>query len=417
MPDYKKKKSHKGSLKNKITDNTNNIKMHRIRSSIKEQDEMVPKVIRGKKLQTKFKIRVLFCIVSILLICFIVAHFLFPVGIFETLNNFISSAGSGKYPITVGEGTSIDVVSRDNYYYLLNQTNLVSISNSGKIISDRFHGYSNPCIKTSNTRAIIFDQGNESYSISTVKKELKSNTESSKIITANISDSGYYVIASYSDEYASKFTVYNKKFNAVFTWNCAKELINSVCISPNGKKIAVSTMNGNNGEISTKLYLFNINNTDPTNTFDYENESIYSVEANSKGVYVLSSKGYDFIRWSNGNKSENKSDYQVSGFRISDSGAIVILNRESDLRDNTIKYLSKKGESLFEFKFYGNINDIKLKNSHVYLLGDSNAYIYDVKGNLISSCECGYGAKFLAVTGTHSIDTVLDNSIQSFEIK
>ncbi|MCQ2455273.1 MAG: DUF5711 family protein [Clostridia bacterium] len=413
MPKYQKKKHSKLSVP------LPKIKADKDFEIVTSQQRKAsnPRVIRGNKPKSNLKIKVFLGAVSLAIILLIITLFAFPVGIIETFNNFSASIGSGEYPIKLSGTKIINAVDNDNYFYALTDLNLYTVSNSGKIINSVNHGYSNPVIKVSKTRVLIYDQGQNVFSVFTANKQILSKTLKKDILCSDISDSGVFAIATLSDSYASTVTVYSKKASPIFTWNCAKGTINAVSVSPNGKRIAVSTIAAVNGELSSKIYIFSVKKTDPQNTIEYENKSVYSLSSNSKGVFCVTNNGYDFFKWSNSKKIEEKTDFKVEFFRTSSYGAISVFNRENDRGDNKIRIIKNNGKKKNEFSFKGIISDIRQNGSHIFIISEGSCYIYNLKGKLVSSAKLQNDFHFIIPSSSRTANLISDNIIENNDIK
>ena len=415
MPDYKKKKhkkitSHKS--KNDFADINNDFEV-KFKSGNENNIAKKPKVIKGKKEFKRARIKVLLTVALAILLIFSVAMLIFPVGVSETLSDFILSIGSGEYPIEITGSKVLSVETNDNYYYVLSDLNLYAVSNAGKQINSFNHGCSDPVLSVSDTRALIYDQGQKTYSVFTLRKKIVSKTLKYNIICADVSDSGRYALATHSDSYSSTVSVYNKNGDTIFTWNCAKDLINSVTLSPNGKRLAVSTVNAVNGELSSKVYIFDIKKTDPQNTFDFADKTVYSITSNRKGIYLVSNSGYIFIRWSGGEKTDENTKLQIEFFRQSSKGAIIVENRTTDRSDNKIILLKKDGQLDNSFVFSGNIGDIRQNGSHIYIISDGFVYVYNTKGEFVSSTKCDHDIRYIIPTGSRNAALISDSLINS----
>ncbi len=420
MPEYKKKKTHSkkrtnSKVKNSpVKDNHFNIKMKP--KSAKSADIQPVKVIKGKKLKVKFRLKALGILAGALLLFYLLSFLIFPVGLGETFNNLIKPIGSGEYPLEISGTSVLDVVSMNNYYYTLTDSALYTVNHSGKVINTFSHGYSAPVIKTSKTRALIFDCGQNNLSVYALDKKIVSKENKLKIICADISDSGAYAVAFYGEDYTSVLKVYNKKGKEIFTFNCAKDLISTVSISPNGKKVLITTVNAQNGDLKYTLRFFNVKKTDPEKVVDLSDKTVLNTQANSKGVYVITNKGCTFEFWRNKDSVDTDFALSVDTIRNTKSGAILLLNTKGNKNDNKIVYLTKKGEKKYEFSFNGIVSDIRLSGSHIYIISESRLYIYDIKGKLIGSSVCDFMYKKLGVTGAHSIVGVSDSKIKDFNI-
>ena len=177
MPDYKKKKVNrlKGAPRLKKSKRAappeeNDIVMtstpakRQIKPPKAEKPVSSMRVVNGKKLERKRKLRISFSAVAIVSVIALILHLILPVGIFENIQNLTAIIGSGSYPAEISGTEVLNTVSRGNYYYVLTDTRLNAYSGGGKEIFSYSHGFENPVLKTSKTRAMVFSQGgNDAY--------------------------------------------------------------------------------------------------------------------------------------------------------------------------------------------------------------------------------------------------------------
>ncbi len=423
MPDYKKKHRSKLSKaptpkkRNKrVLENTEDIKMSSGAKPQQPSNEM--RVVKGRKLAQQRRSRIILGTVAFLAAVFLLFQLLLPAGIFETVGNLFALIGSGSYPIEFESNDSLNSISRGQYYYLLTDTEIKAFSNAGKEIYSYAHGFENPVLKTSATRALVFEQGGTDAFVFDLNS-LKSTVKTKKnIITASISDSGTYALVTHSDNYASAVSVYSKKNKLLYEWYSSDGTVNNVAIAPSGKKIAVSLFTSNVGQYNSKLSVLTFDSATPEFSKTYEGTLIYTLDTFSKrGFSVLTLEGYQFIKWSNYQLKEYSDEYTASMFRASSRGSVVVFNRESDKTDNRIAVFSARGELEYQFKFNGLISDIQLSHGHIYCISDTKIYIFDEQGNVIRSAECGFGAVRIAVIGTNSVAVITDNKIEKIKLE
>ena len=437
MPDYKKKKVHKKlSSKRKNSPYNLNKRKSDINGSNKENydikmspldnsDDLASssrdsiKVIKGKKLERRRRFRIFLSLIATVLLVYIILSFTLPVSVGENLGNFAATIGAGEYPAEIYGTETLDTASKKLYYYVLTDTNLSAFSSSGKDILSISHGYSKPILKTSETRALIFDQGGNSLKIYNLKKKITEYTPKKPIITADIARNGSYAVALYSDSYASTVNVFSKSGKLFFEWNSAKDTVNAVTLSPDARYLAVSVFGASGGNLVSKVSVFDTNNksADPVFSYDISDGMVYSLTSGKKGFTVATSDGVSFITWSDFSKTEKKSDRQLSCLRSSSQGIVAVFNLNSNKSDNIISVISPKGESISEFKFNGLISDIRFSNGHIYCISEAKAYLYDKTGKLLCTSDCGFDAFKIAVTGSTSIAAISDSQIQKIKFE
>lgn len=413
MPDYKRKKvkrffGHKKSRAKHETKSTAP-KFKNKSSGIVPENEI--KVVRGTKIKRQRKIRFLVGFVALICIVGIILNLALPVGLYENIVNFTATIGFGSYPTSVSGGNVINAISGGSYYYILTDTNIMACSNSGKIIFDELHGFSNPVLTTSNTRALIYDQGGKTAYIFNLNGKINTIQTEYEIITASISREGDFAIATHSDRYTSVATVYNKNAKKIYTWNSAKDIINNVLVNTNGKKLAITTINATSGKYDTKLMILDFKSADPIHTLNLEGSLPLSLLNTGKGISVVCSDKYKFVSWSKFNTNDLSASGEVNVLRNSKNGVLLVFNRANDRSDNTIVLLSKKGEKVSEFKLNTTITDIQYKNGRVYVLSDTSVTIYDKNGKILRQDECEYGIKKIAVISANTLAVISDNEI------
>ena len=431
MPDYKKKKVNRlrGAPRPKKTKHSampenEDIVMTRTpakrRSTPKKAEKPLTnmRVVNGNKLLRKRRLSISFMGVAVAAVIALVLHLILPVGIFENVQNLTALIGSGSYPAEIAGTEVLNAVSRGNYYYVLTDTRLNAYSNGGKEIFSHSHGFENPVLKTSKTRAMVFSQGgNEAYIYNLA--ELKNTVGTEKeIITANISDSGVYALVTRSDSYASVVSVYNKNDKLIYEWYSSEDTVNNVAVSPNGKKIAVSAFNATSGDYNAKVCVLTFDSATPEYNEGYSGAPIYSIDSTGNaGFSVITENAVQFISWSKYKKTEYKNDYSAAMFRSGTNGSVAVFNRSSDKTDNRVAVFNSRGKLKSEFEFKGIIGDIEIRGGHIYCISDTFVYLLSESGEVLRKAECGFGAVRISVTGTNSVAVVTDNQIYRIQLE
>ncbi len=413
MPDYKRKKFKKSSKHNKIK--TNSTKASKKNIGVVPENGI--KVIRGSKFKRKEKFKIALGAISLIFIFCLVLSLVLPVSLYENTVNFVSGLGFGSYPLSLSGGVTYNSVSNGSHYFVLTDTNIAAYSNGGKIIFDELHGFSNPILVASSTRALVYDQGGKTAYIYNLSGKINTVDTDNEIITASISRNGDFAIATRSDKYTSVATVYNSKFKKVFTWNSAKDIINNVLVNSTGKKLAVTTLNAVSGQYETKLLIFNFKSADPIYSLDLQGSLPLSLINTGKGISIISVDKYKFLHWSKFDTNEISISGEINLLRKSTNGVLLAYNRANDRSDNTILLISNQGKKISDFKINNTIIDIQYKNGRVYSASDSVVTIFDKNGKILRHGECVYGTQKISVISSHSVAAITDSEIFNTEIK
>lgn len=420
MPDYKRK--HRSRFKSAPKVNKKRVKKTDYSSDIEMsqsgQKKQKMRVVKGKKLEQKRRFKALFYLTCILLSIFFVAQLIMPAGVFETVSNSIAVMGSGKYPVQLESSDTLSVVSKGTYYYVLTDRKINIISNSGKLIYSYTHCYENPVLKTSKTRALLFDQGGTEAGIFTLGGLKYSLNHETEIINAAIGEDGSYAFVTSADNYAAAVSVYKKNNKRVFEWFSSNDMVNNIAIASNGKKIAVSTMSSAVGNYNSRISILNFKSADAEYTKEFPNNIIYDIDAKtSRGFSVVTENSHNFISWRGKVIREYKNEYSADMFRNSPSSSVMVFNRESDKTDNRIEVYSNSGKQKEKLEFKGIITDIQVKGGSIYCLSDTNVYILDDDGTILRTATCGFGAQKIAVIGQNTVAVITDDLISEIKLK
>ncbi len=393
-----------------------NIKMFSEDETPKVKKSM--RVVKGKKLENRRRLKIGLISFSIIAAVVFLCQLIMPAGIIETTTNSLKVIGGGSYPISVESTDAVNTVSKNNYYYLLTNNSINAYSNAGKKIFSYTHGFENPVLKTSKTRAIVFEQDSNQALIFTLEG-LKSTVEvKHKIKNAAVGDDGTYAFVTSADNYAAAVSVYKKNGELVYEWFSSKDLVNNIAISPNGKKIAVSTITSQIGSYNSKISVLDFKSSTPKFQKEYENTVVYGIDTTFKGGFsVLTANEYNFIKWSNFKLYEYKNEYSTAMFRAGNNGVAVVYNRENDKTDNRIAIFSSTGKLKKELEFKGIITDLALKNQHIYCISDTKAYILDNDGSFMRSADCGFGVERICPLGQSAMAVITDNAISKIKLE
>lgn len=422
MPDYKKKKHSKlyRPKPKKIKKSTErfDIEMNAKNSTPKKPKSSSMRVVKGKKEEHQRRWKITAITIAAVLIFAVVLNLIFPAGLFQSVSNAVSVIGTGSFPIESDGTQTLNAVTKGNYFYILTNSHISAVSNSGKKIFSYAHGFDNPIMKTSSDFSLVYEQGGKQVLIFDLKGLKRSAEVKKAILTAAISDSGAYAVATRSEKYNSAVTVYGKKGKMLYEWYSAEDTVNNVAISPKANKIAVSTFNASTGQFASSVKVLNFKSPTPLFTYDISGSLVYSLDNSSRsGFTIIEQNKIKFVKWSNYKTLEYANEYNTSMFRTSKNGKIVVFNRESDKTDNKIVVLGNNGKVKYEVQYKGIISDIALLGRHIYCISDTDVFVMDTDGKVLSRMQYGFGATRISVTGSNTVAIITDNKIEKQKLE
>ncbi|MBO4432424.1 MAG: hypothetical protein J5852_02715 [Clostridia bacterium] len=422
MPDYRRKKTHTGKRKRTgatIQKPPKNIPVRRSKNIQKPErasDENI-RVVKGGKGEKRKKLYIFASTVLVLALIIVILSAIAPVSLFESAQDFALSIGSGSYPAEISGSGAVNCVPNSRYYYVLTDTSIMAFTNGGKKIFSFVHGFSAPVLVTSQTRALLFDQGKNSAVIYNLSGVIKTIESKQPIIAGDIAKDGEYALVTKSESYAATVSVYDRSGNSLYSINFAKDMVNNVDIASSGKKMAVSTVNSESGRTVSSVRVYDFNSADPAFKLDLGEELAYDIENTGSGFFVTTHKKTRYIKWSDYSITEYDFGGEVGMLRYSDSGFLALYNKTNDKSDNTVTLFTDSGKKISEFEIKGAVNDIRFSRGRVYIMSDSKITIYDRQGEILRSGNHGFGGVKMAITGSDTVCIVTDNEIEEAVIK
>lgn len=424
MPDYKKKKvKHSSGAKvNKARAKEIPMRKKSLPEEetvkVKSETKKNLKVVKGNKLRNRRRAQVISAVILTLALIIGIFQFALPTGIVDQIRVMSAGIGAQGFPVSMGGSNILNSEKRGGLIFNLSDSTIECMSVGGKNVFKGQHGYSNPVLKTSATRAVVFDQGGQGYKIYSPKGLIAEKTAESAIISANVSRCGAYALAIRGESYASSVIVYSKSGEKIYQWNSSVEIVSDVALSPNGKQLAVAVFGSYNGEYISKIYLLSFDSATPTFTAEYKGEFIYSLQTNAnKGFFVIYGGGADFIHWRKYKTIKFTTENEVRFYRGNSKCSLIVNTRSADKKDNTLVLVNKRGKQINEIKWNQSITDVALVGNHIVLLCDTNLYVLDKNGKTVRSGEAGFGGVRVLGVGLENALVLTDNQINKVALK
>lgn len=357
---------------------------------MEEKRKKKSKLRMSKK--SKLTISVLFVLSAILLIVFTAAQNLGNMTVntmVADVKAYFMSLGAGDgYPYDIDAKSVKDMKINNSNIYLMLSDKTTTLNSTAKEIMPQAHTYSNPAMKSKNSNFIIYDLDSNRFRIQQ-NTEIKHEGEASgRIMAAAIGKKSNYALGTYGDSVQSVLTVYDKNNEAVFIWNFKSERITDISLSDNGKFAAVSTIDALNGEINSKLYVFDFKSEDYVSCFDYNGTTLVKVDYVRKTDIVAIG---DNLRSCILGNTERQKDYvygsdQLSGYSVTDDGrSTLVLSRYGSAALSKLNVYSKKNEQDFTLNFEKEVKWADSDEKYTAVLFETEVITYNKKGEKLAT--------------------------------
>lgn len=328
-------------------------------------------------------------IIAVLLVLVVIAAQRFGNVTFSSVSDYfdtlVSGAKSGDgYPYFL-ESTGVrDVRTIGSDLFVLGEDSTFALDSTARQLGSTQHSFSSPVAYTAGGRVLLLDVGETGYRILSKTKVLYEGNFPQRLLTGAIGKDGSVAIASRGAQSQSALTVYNRRQTEVFQWNCASENIVAVSLSDNGKRAAVSAIGAKNGELYSKVHIFDFDKAEPVASFEY-NTAI-------SGVYFLSGHRllitgesvFTVVDDAEKVLEEDLSLNTLSHVYSDDSHfTAAAFSKYGSTASKILRLYDRKGKMLFETELSESVRGISCDSGHMSVLTDSFLYNYNHKGQLV----------------------------------
>lgn len=314
-------------------------------------------------------------------------------GISGIFSGYMEKLGSSDgYPYDIVSENTENVYPSDSNIILLTDVYARILSPGAKLKLNVQHNYSAPVVDANGARFIIYDRDSKNYRVvngKTISEEMEAE---GNILTCDMASNGSFCVASRSLQTASTFTVYDRKFNEVFKWNSSSDHIIDVALTDNGKYVAVAALGAENGEVYSKVLIFDVKSSESLAEFKFSSTAVADLHFTSKGyLYIIGDNMFTII---DKNRKEIKSQetFESGALKFVSVGengeTAVMFSKYGSDNTGTVKYYSYKGEETFSFDSKSSVYGVAAgKNKFAVYYGDETV-IYNNKGEEKEKIKC-----------------------------
>lgn len=375
------------------------------------------KVINGNKKFHSLKMRISYAVCAAIIIIVAAFHFALPTGISETIQNAYSAIGSGELPAELQSSAVSTIKCVGNVSYVLSDSFLQVFNTNGKEMLYCQHGFSNPNMKNSEARTLIYDVGG--YGVKILNDyELRTETSlSDTVFTGCITRSGYTAFATKATGYSAAVTVYDKDFKKLYVRYYADNLVSAVALNNRGSMLATSEVYTQNGVAYSKISIFKYDSSKPVAT-GVINGAIVTELTDLGGYFVaVYNGGYTFFDWDGCKRVSDTSDNGLLYYDTTlDGESVFVSSKGGDYSENNVVIYNDNCDKVKSFSVKGAVKGVTLNgDSTAFLLNDSiDIYSYD--GKRTKSIDCGYNTYYIALLSSGNIAAVSKSKFVVFGV-
>ncbi|MDR0914007.1 MAG: DUF5711 family protein [Oscillospiraceae bacterium] len=390
---------------------------------LENYEKDVPKI-------SKFPVKRLIAAAVIILLCFgIVFAFynrdkLSPENIGNWFNYELLGKAQGEgYPSTIS-GTNlsagnIDMI--DNYLVYASNTSCVTLSSSAYQIANRQITYSQPVLKTSGNRMLVYALGEKSYMVNTINNQEHAGSLGGEIFCADINKNGETGFVTETDGYFCKFSYLNDLHKEKYTYSFSEYFINSVKINNAGNTAVLGGVSAKEAQGKMGLYVLDFYSDKPKKIFEYPSDVVLDIDFVTDNIAVVVAKNsLFFINTSNGEITQHSyNKLQLTAYNINqETGCTVLsLSRSGDGRNCDVLYYNQGGELVNTIKTDISVSSLSVYKDRIALLQNETATLYNKEGENLGAAQTGKDARAILLSGSNQAYVLGVSEIRTAEFK
>ena len=361
-------------------------------------------IVMGFRKKNRIKNIVGYGSALVVVLVLVITNMALPTGISESAKNLYSSLGGGENPAEMQSTNVIDSDSDGSVSYLLSDTFFEIFNSRGKEMLYYQHGFSNPEMKLSKSRTLVYDRGGYGVKIFNDYQILKENVFDDAIYTADIARNGNTAFVTKASGYAAAVTVYSKSFKKIYSRYSADNLISAVAFNRNGRKLAVSEIYTEGGIVKSKICVFGFKSSAPLGEYVIDGTVVSSVINLGSKFVAISNDGYWVVDWGSCKPDRENKSTGMLFYDANLSGKIAFVTCENnDYSKNKVSVLGKGGTVVSNFDYSGVVGGISLGKSKISVLGSDKISVYSLKGEKRSDIDCGYNTYYISSLGRNRV--------------
>ena len=348
-----------------------------------------------EKAKKPIKKRIILIIIAALII--LIAVFLIinrrhlaPLKFSEWVSDSFARIGSGEgYPYDINSNSVNDIAAFNKDTAVLTDSSLIILTPSSKEVTNRQISYSNPIIKTSIDRLLIYDVGGNGFSVHNRSSVLFEGTTKYAISTCVMGDYGNFAVATRDEVHSGSVTFYSYKFKEDFKWNSGNSYIISLALSPDGNYGAAATLNAEGGKAYSTVYIFNFE-TEEVLSYRYDNSIIGNMVFDKENrLSLISDNGITVTNALTEDAMGDETHSIVGTLALVSCGngnAIATISKVYENNDiYSLNYINHKRETKFTHTIEEKVTDVYATEKNCVVLTDKTILIYDYEGNTVST--------------------------------
>lgn len=325
--------------------------------------------------------------VAVLAVVYIFSDFATGGLLYSVQGKIVSTVygpAADKFSVGTGGDTVYDFFPYDDAYAILTENGITYVNASGSISASQQITYSSPGVASASSRVLIYDTGNNSYSLHQNESMYSQQKTEGKIIDAAISSRNNYAIAVRDEKSNTVLYGMDETGKIIYQWNCPDGYISDIALDKSGGKACVTIIDSVNAVLCSTVYILDFEYDSAYAVFEYANETVIGTKfLSGRKIQIVTDKNVYLISGKEQNIVYEYSASDVCFVDMSDRYVAVVTKEYSHDDTYNLSLFGKSGKARYTVTVNGKLKDISVSDKSVALLFADKAETYSKRGKLV----------------------------------
>jgi TolB protein len=285
------------------------------------------------------------------------------------------------------------VVASSSAYQVLNP--------KGEKIAGALVSLPEPVITASSGGAVIWSEETGAFILILPDGKAKSVKNENAVISASVSDNGYFAVATEEPNYKGLVTVYDRSFEPVYKWYSGEAYLMGAALNPSGTELFAVTAGGE----GSRVVRYSLSGEDPLGAYADEGDILIDEKFISASRFcAISDKKLLFLSASAElSGSYDFSDKYLKDYSLDGSGfAALVLGSHRTGGVNELVTVNPNGEVMGKTALDSEIKHLSAGRKYVCAVYADKTVIYDTSLDVKKVFDNSAGVNFAFICGNGS---------------
>lgn len=297
---------------------------------------------------------------------------------------------------------AVTSVSYKNSFIVITTDGIKMVNKSGddvnenvtSAVSPYVRGMKEPVFQTNGKTVLIYDIAGKTAVLFNEAGIIQSYNYSGEIISGKMSDSGYFVIVAEDSGSKAAVRAYSDSGSELLTWYSGKGYVADASVHNSQKRMAVVTNEIENGEPSSKLLLFSLDNSEPYMGKNLGSNFAISVSFYNDTVYAFCENGlYMADKENNVSLLYDFSNQKMKHCKFFDNGSVLIVSENIVSENYRGVVFNSKGKMISDFNMESFLDIADAKKDEFLVIKRKGVFNITNKGKIKKEISCGFEVK------------------------